>query len=107
MLDDKLNRKPQIEKLVTKLSKSCGNLFKLKHYANISVLRFVQFSIFRSHPFYSIHSWGRYNKTTLLLQIRLRNKSVRALKYKKTKTDILHCIYWKFELPDSFKLSVA
>jgi len=31
VLDDKLNLKPQIEKLVTLLSKSCGKLFKLKH----------------------------------------------------------------------------
>jgi len=31
ILDDKLNWKPQIEKLVTQLSKSCGMLFKLKH----------------------------------------------------------------------------
>ena len=42
ILDDKLNWKPQIEKLVTQLSKSCGMLFKLKHYTNISVLKSSQ-----------------------------------------------------------------
>jgi len=38
ILDDKLYWKPQIEKFVTQLCKSCGMLFKLKYYTNISVL---------------------------------------------------------------------
>ena len=66
ILDDKLNWKPQIEKLVTQLSKSCGMLFKLKHYTNISVLKYVYFALFHSCLTYSIFNWGRANKTTLL-----------------------------------------
>jgi len=46
ILDDKLNWKPQIEKLVTQLSKSCGMLFKLKHQTNLSVLLSVYFTPF-------------------------------------------------------------
>jgi len=49
ILDDKLNWKPQIEKLVTQLSKSCGMLFKLKHYTNISVLKSVYFVLFTQY----------------------------------------------------------
>jgi len=49
ILDDKPNWKPQIEKLVTQFSKSCGMLFKLKHYTNISVLKSVYFALF--HPY--------------------------------------------------------
>jgi len=41
ILDDKLNWKLQIEKLVIQLSKSCGMLYKLKHCTNISVLKSV------------------------------------------------------------------
>jgi len=67
ILDDKLNWKPQIEKLVTQLSKSCGMLFKLKQYTNISVLTSVYFALFRSYLTYSILNWVRANKTTLLL----------------------------------------
>ena len=63
MLDDKLNCKPQIEKLVTQLSKSCGMLFKLKHYTNISVLKSVYFALFHSYLTYSILNWGSANKT--------------------------------------------
>jgi len=58
MLDDKRNRKPQIEKLVTQLSKSCGMLFKLKHYTNISVCKSVQFAL-SIHLTYSILTKGR------------------------------------------------
>jgi len=38
VLLDKLSWKPQVEELVTQLSRSCGILFKLKHYTNIPVL---------------------------------------------------------------------
>ena len=81
ILDDELNWKPQIEKLVRQLSKSCGILFKLKHYTNISVLKSVYFALFHSYLTYSILNWGRANKTTLLPLIRLQNKAVRTLEY--------------------------
>jgi len=54
ILDDILNWKTQIEKLVTQHSKSCGMLFKLKHYTNISVLKSVYFGLFNSYLTYSI-----------------------------------------------------
>ena len=53
ILDDKLHWKPQIEKLVTQLSKSCGMLFKLKRYTNISVLKSIYFALFHSYLTYS------------------------------------------------------
>jgi len=90
ILDDELNWKPQIEKLVTQLSNSCGMLFKLKHCTNISVLKSVYFALFHSYLTYSILNWGRVNKTTLLPLIRLQNKAVRTLEYNKTKTTILY-----------------
>jgi len=45
-LDDKLSWKPQSEKLVTQITKSCGMLFKSKHHTNISVLKSVTFALF-------------------------------------------------------------
>jgi len=48
-LVDKLNWKPQIEKLVTQHSKSCGMLLKSKHYTNISVLKSVYYALFHSY----------------------------------------------------------
>jgi len=107
ILDDKLNWKPQIEKLVTQLSKSCGMLFKLKHYTNTSVLKSVYFVLFHSYLTYSILNWGRANKTTLLPLIRLQNKAVRTLEYNKTKTTVLYSKHKILEIPDLFQLSVA
>jgi len=103
--DDKLNWKPQIEKLVTQLSKSCGMLFK--HYTYISDLKSVYFALFHSYLTYSILNWGRTNKTTLLPLIRLQNKAARTLEYNKTKTTVLYSKHKILEIPDLFKLSVA
>jgi len=104
---DKLNWKPQIEKMVTQLSKSCGMLFKLKHYTNISVLKSVYVALFHSYS-YSILNWGRANKTTLFPLIRLQNKAVITLEYDKTKTAALYTKHkiLNIGLPD-IKLSVA
>jgi len=107
ILDDKLNWKPQIEKLVTQLSKSCGMLFKLKLYTNTSVLKSVYFALFHSYLTYSILNWGRANKTTLLPLIGLQNKAVRTLEYNKTKTTVLLSKHKILEIPDLIQLSVA
>ena len=107
ILDDKVNWKPQIEKLVTQLSKSCGMLLKLKHYTNISVLKSVYFALFHFYLTYSILNWGRANKTTLLPLIRLQNKAVRTLEYNKTRTIILYSKHKILEILDLFQLSVA
>jgi len=66
IFDDILNWKPQIEKLVTQLSKSCGMLFKLKHYTNISALKSVYFALFYSYLTHPILNRGGANNKTLL-----------------------------------------
>jgi len=85
ILDGKLNWKLPMEKLITQLSKSCGMLFKLKHYTNISVLKSVYFALFHSYLTYSILNWGRANKTTFLPLIRFQKKAVRTLDITKLK----------------------
>ena len=104
---DKVNWKPQIKKLVTQLSKSCGMLFNLKQYTNISVLKSVYLALFNSYLTYSILNWGRVNKTTLLPLTRLQNKAVRTLEYNKTKTTVLYSKHKILEIPDLYQLSVA
>ena len=107
IFDDKLNWKPQIEKLATQVSKSCGMLFKLKHDTNISVLKSVYFALFLFHYTYSILYWGRANKTTLLPLIGFQNKAVRMLEYNKTETTILFSNHKILEIPGLFQLSIA
>jgi len=106
-LDDKFNWKPQIEKLVTQLSKSCKSLFKLKHYTNISVLKSVYFALFHSYLTYSLLNWGRASKTTSLPLIRLQNKAVRTLEYNKTTITVLYSKHKILEIFDLFQLPVA
>jgi len=96
IFDDKLSWQLQIEKLVTQLSKPWGMLFKLRHYTNISVLKFVYFAFFHSYLTYSILIWIRVNKTTLLPLIRLHNKAVRTLKYDKNKTNAILSTHFKY-----------
>jgi len=67
LLDDEVNWKPQIEKLKKQRSKSCVIFFKLKHYANSSVLRYVYFALFHSYLTCSRLILGRANKTTYFL----------------------------------------
>jgi len=107
ILDDKLNWKPQIEKLVTQLSKSRVMLFKLKHYTSISVLKSAFFALCHSYLTYSILNWRRANKMTLLPLFRLQNKAVGTLEYNKTKTTILYSKHKILGIPDLFQLSVA
>ena len=89
------------------ISKSCGKLFKLKHYTNISVLKSVYFALFHSYLTYSILNGGRANKTILLPLTRLQNKAVRTLGYNKTKTTVLYSKHKILKMPDLFQLSVA
>jgi len=91
----------------TQLSKSCGMLFKLNYYTNISLLKSVYFVLFNSYLTYSVLNRGRANKTTLLPLIRLQNKAVRTLKYNKTKVAVLYSKHKILEIPDIFKLPVA
>ena len=96
-----------METFLTQLSKSCGMLFKWKHYTSISVLITVYFALFHSYLTYSILKWERVNKTNLLSLIRLQNKAVRTLEYNKTKTTVLYSKHNILEIPDLFQLLVA
>jgi len=48
LLDNKLSWKPHVQKVKTQLSRACGVLTKLKHYATQSVLKVVYNSL--THP---------------------------------------------------------
>jgi len=63
ILDDKLNWKPQTEKLVTQLSKSSGMLFTckaLRQHFSAQICLLCSFLFL----FNLFNTWGRANKTT-------------------------------------------
>jgi len=67
----------------------------------------MYFALFHSYLTYSILTWGRVNKKTLLSLIRLQNKAMRTLEYNKTKTTVLYSKRKILKIPDLFQLSVA
>ena len=65
ILDDKLSWKSHIKHLKSKLSRSLGILFKLRHLTNKNVLLTVFHSLFLSHLNYGILCWARSSRTII------------------------------------------
>ena len=65
LIDDKLNWKHHINQLNTKISKSIGILYKLRHLIPKSTLVTLYNSFIQSHVFYGLLNWGCANKTSL------------------------------------------
>ena len=81
LIDDKLNWKHHINQLNTKLSKSIGILYRLRHLIPKSTLVTLYNSFIQSHVLYGLLNWGCANKTTLEpLKITLR-KAVRVIDF--------------------------
>ena len=76
LLDDKLNFKPHILQLETKLAKAVGILSKSRHILPLSALRILYFSLIHPHLLYALPIWG----STFLFYFkklqRLQNKSI-------------------------------
>ena len=65
IIDNKLSWKPQISSLCGKLSQACGVVCKIRHFADMKILRLIYFSLFHSHLQYCIIDWGRAYKTAI------------------------------------------
>ena len=57
--------KPHIDKISEKLSKSCGMVFKLRHYVPLSTLKLIYNGMFNSILQYSLLNWGRASQCHL------------------------------------------
>ncbi len=64
-IDDKLNFKHHIDTLCTKISKMTGILSKLRHYANLDILKQVYYGLIYPHLIYGILVWGNSNTSRL------------------------------------------
>jgi len=65
IIDNKLSWKPQISSLCRKLSQACGVVSKIRHFADINILRLIYFSLFHSHLQYCIIDWRRAYKIVM------------------------------------------
>ena len=108
-LDEKLSWKFHVENLKKKLSKTCGLIFKLRHYVPLSTCRIVYYSMFHSNILYSLINWGRaYN--FLLREIELlQNKFIRACLFqpRKTYVNLLFSKFQALKLKDMINMEFA
>ena len=72
-LDNKLSWKSHIDILITKLSKICGIIYKLRHYVPLFTLKSIYFSLFHSQLQYSFKK--SYDLPLNLLQYRKENSA--------------------------------
>ena len=81
MVDNKLNWKPQISNLCTKLSSICGMLSKVRHYLDRRSLMLIYNSLFDSRLRYGILGWGTSSEYNLSKLKVLQNRAVRFISF--------------------------
>ena len=78
-IDNKLLWNKHLENLKTSLSKACYALWKLKPYADLTVLKSVYYSLFYSKLQYCVTSWGGCPGTNLEPIFRLQKRALRIM----------------------------
>ena len=73
----------QISSLCGKLSQACGVVCKIRHFADINILRLIYFSLFHSHMQNYIIDWGRAYKTAIRPVQVLQNRILRYMTFSK------------------------
>ena len=108
-VDCKLNWKTHVNKISKKLSKTCGMIFKLRHYVPKSMLKLVYYSFFHSTLQYSLLNWGRASKSHLQKLKILQNKIIRASLFcpRKYPTFLLYSRFGVLQLDDMIKMEFA
>ena len=66
-----------------KLSQACSVVCKIKHFADMNILRLIYFSLFHSHLQYCIIDWGRVFKTTIRPVQLLQNRILKYMNFSK------------------------
>jgi len=59
------------------VSRACGILFQLKHYATLPVLKVFYNSLIHPYLNYAILNWGRASNATIQPLIKLQNKAIK------------------------------
>ena len=81
IIDNKLSWKQQISSHYRKLSQACGVVCKIRHFADIKILRLIYFNLFHSHLQNCIMDWGRAYKTVIRLLQVLQNRIVKYMTF--------------------------
>jgi len=83
IIDNILSWKPQISSLCGKLSQACGVVCKIRHFADMKILRLIYFSLFHSHLQYCVIDWGRAYKTVIGPVQVLQNRILKYMTFSK------------------------
>ena len=83
IIDNKLSWKPQVSSLCGKFSQACGIVCKIRHFADMKILRLIYFSLFYSHLQYCIIDWGRAYKTVIRPVQVLQNRIFKYMTFSK------------------------
>ena len=97
MIDEKLNWKPQIDKMCSKLSSVCGVLSKVRHYLDRNSLMLIYNSLVESRLRYGVLSWGTASNQQLNRLRVLQNKALRFITFSDIDTAMLP-IYHKLKV---------
>ena len=81
IFDDKLNWKPQIEKMCSKLASVCGVLSKVRHYLDRQSLMLIYNSLIDSRLRYGALGWGTASNFDLKRLQVLQNKAIRFITF--------------------------
>ena len=110
IIDDKLNWKKHITFLATKLSRSLGMLFKIRHFiVKKTILLLIQ-GIFITHIRYGILCYGRADKTILKPIDILYNRAIRCINFYRKGNGQTTKLYYNdklLKLNEIFELELA
>ena len=79
VIRDKLNFKPHILQIETKLAKAVGILNKLRHILPLSALRLLYFSLIHPHVLYALPIWESTFPSYFKKLQRLQNKFIHII----------------------------
>ena len=89
LIDEKLNRKPQIERMCSKLASVCGILSKVRYVLDRNSLMLIYNSLVESRLRYGILSWGTASKQLIDRLKVLQNRALRYIDFSPIGTAIL------------------
>ena len=115
MIDSTLTWKTHIENVSTKISKSIGLFYKIRHFVNLKIMRTLYYSLTYPYLIYAIEVWGSADITHLNRLLILQKRIVRLITFADKRFDDFSFapsdpLFFKLEIlkiSDIFKMMVS
>ena len=79
IINEKLKWNSHVDHIVSKISRGCYILSKIRHYVDQTTLKMIYYSLIHSHLSYCISTWGGAPNSTLNPIIKLQKRAVRII----------------------------